>query len=295
MANARLISKRLSTSRKFAALADTKTSLGEFAQVLYVLLIAHADDFGRLDGDAWTVKHEVVPASRRQISDVEKSLKLLSDCGLIDRYVIEDVTVIQINDFEQHQQGLHRRTASRFPESPGKSGKVPLNRTEQNRTERIASREVVGKVPETDAGFAEFWAAYPRKANKPAALRAWHKHAPDAPLLGRILSAVVAQRGSPQWVKEGGAFIPYPASWLNGERWNDTIEVPALAAPPGPMGSVLEPGYRRRCETCGQDFEPPRYPDGSVMRIYSCAACQLKAASDLDDDTPLADGLPAPF
>ena len=26
-------------------------------------------------------------------------------------------------------------------------------------------------------------------------------------------------------MKSGGAFIPYPATWLRGERWDDELEV----------------------------------------------------------------------
>lgn len=78
-------------------------------------------------------------------------------------------------------------------------------------------------------GFDEFWGAYPRKVAKAQALKAWEKLAPDAELRGRILRALKAQAGSEQWRREGGAYIPYPASWLNGRRWED--EAQTLAAP----------------------------------------------------------------
>ena len=70
-------------------------------------------------------------------------------------------------------------------------------------------------------GFAEFWAEYPRKDAKADALKAWSKLAPDEPLRAVILGAVAAQRSSDQWCREGGRFIPLPASWLNGRRSED--------------------------------------------------------------------------
>lgn len=73
------------------------------------------------------------------------------------------------------------------------------------------------------ATFARFWQAYPRKVAKPAALKAWEKLKPDDLLAERICRAVGAQAATDQWRKDGGAFIPHPATWLNGRRWEDEI------------------------------------------------------------------------
>ena len=37
-----------------------------------------------------------------------------------------------------------------------------------------------------------------------------------------MLDAVRKQKLSDDWTKENGKFIPYPATWLNGQRWLDT-------------------------------------------------------------------------
>ena len=42
--------------------------------------------------------------------------------------------------------------------------------------------------------------------------------------LKTILNAVKAQRESPQWTRDGGQFIPHPATWLNQERWEDEVQ-----------------------------------------------------------------------
>jgi len=68
--------------------------------------------------------------------------------------------------------------------------------------------------------FEAFWAAYPRRVGKGAAraafCKACRKAQPEA-----IIEAITAQ-------VEAGCFkdmtyTPYPASWLNGERWDDEI------------------------------------------------------------------------
>lgn len=74
------------------------------------------------------------------------------------------------------------------------------------------------------ASFESFWSEYPKKISKQAALKAWNKLSPDDMLLKNILSALEIQTKSEQWTKDKGKYIPYPASWLNGMRWEDEPE-----------------------------------------------------------------------
>ncbi len=79
--------------------------------------------------------------------------------------------------------------------------------------------------PASNEAFEEFYKAYPRKVNKKGALKVWSKINPEADLVSRIMFAVEAQCKSEQWKKDGGAFIPHPATWLNQERWLDVVKV----------------------------------------------------------------------
>lgn len=72
-----------------------------------------------------------------------------------------------------------------------------------------------------DSLFDQFWRAYPRKVGKGAARKIWARLKPDAALTARMLAAIAQQQDSPQWQKDGGQYIPYPATWLNQERWDD--------------------------------------------------------------------------
>ena len=72
--------------------------------------------------------------------------------------------------------------------------------------------------------FEQFWEAYPKKVGKEAALKAFKKIAPDEDLMQTILGAIVKQKLSRQWQENGGQYIPYPATWLNGHRWEDEME-----------------------------------------------------------------------
>lgn len=66
--------------------------------------------------------------------------------------------------------------------------------------------------------FEEFWKAYPKKDAKKDALTAWAKvRAP----LATLLEAIERKRGSEEWTKSRGQFVPLPSTWLNGKRWED--------------------------------------------------------------------------
>jgi len=228
MARGRLISKSLGSSRKFHALLGAGGKLGEFCQVLYPLIVANTDDFGRMPGDAFTVKNVVLPSSARMERDFDKALDVMADVGLIDRYGVEDTIVLQVNSFDEHQPNLHKRTSSKFPESPGISGRYRTNIRESNLTESKLIQE--NPEPRThvrtaDTLFAEFWAAYPKKKSKEDAIRAWDKRRPDAALLAVMLRALERQKQSPDWQKESGRYIPFPATWLNQARWTDEADV----------------------------------------------------------------------
>lgn len=72
--------------------------------------------------------------------------------------------------------------------------------------------------------FVRFWEAYPRKVGKGAAEKAWRKLKPSETLTDDILSAIAAQKKSRQWLRDGGQYIPNPATWLTQRRWEDDLQ-----------------------------------------------------------------------
>ena len=69
--------------------------------------------------------------------------------------------------------------------------------------------------------FAEFWNDYPRHVNKPLALIAWRNLPVDTVLYSKILDAVERYKNTRQW--QDKSYIPYPATFLQDERWEDDI------------------------------------------------------------------------
>lgn len=78
-----------------------------------------------------------------------------------------------------------------------------------------------GELSHKEQRFLRFWAAYPKKKSKESARKAFFKLNPNDDLLCQMLRAVERQATTEQWRRQGGQFIPYPATWLNGGCWED--------------------------------------------------------------------------
>jgi phage replication O-like protein O len=71
--------------------------------------------------------------------------------------------------------------------------------------------------------FDRFYAAYPKKRNRKAALKAFEKLNPDDALVQTMIDAVnLAMTTRSDWKRDDGQFIPLPASWINAEGWLDS-------------------------------------------------------------------------
>jgi hypothetical protein len=68
--------------------------------------------------------------------------------------------------------------------------------------------------------FEVFWKLYPRKVKKGEALKSWLKKNPD---IEECKKALVWQKTQDEWVKDNGAYIPHPTTWINQERWKDEL------------------------------------------------------------------------
>jgi hypothetical protein len=106
------------------------------------------------------------------------------------------------------------------PEGLGKGLASPREEKRREVKRRVEQEE----VSEKDSGasdFDRFWAAYPNKVGKGAALKAWDRTRKARPSIDVVFSALARCKESDQWTKDGGQFIPHPATWLNQLRFLD--------------------------------------------------------------------------
>lgn len=116
------------------------------------------------------------------------------------------------------------------------------NWSKPNRTETTTKTK--GKKPRAlladDGGehFKTFWSAYPKKAGKDAAKKAFVKRKFDEQAFAKVMDALNEQKASEQWVKDAGQFIPHPATWLNQGRFDDELSTGA-APESGGVGNFV--------------------------------------------------------
>lgn len=131
------------------------------------------------------------------------------------RVTLDNASVTQSDD---KQKQIQKQTQNTHPLTP--TGGVPVEEPQKEEPKkRERKKRDPNSIPE---GFNEFWEIYPRKMAKGDAIKAWQQM--DAMQhFQKIIEAVKASSKMEAWVKEGGRFIPFPATWLRAQRWEDEI------------------------------------------------------------------------
>ena len=186
--------------------------MSPFARLLYIALWCEADREGRMKWLPKTFKMRYLPADS---VDIHALCNEIVEANLVVMY---GDGLAYIPAFLDHQHINPRETASNLPDPH-----ASVTRRHASVTYREEGKERKECNHASRDGFEEFWKTYPRKVGKAAAEKAWIKA--KGVELATILKAIERARSTEQWQKDGGQFIPYPATWLNEGRWDD--ELPA--------------------------------------------------------------------
>ena len=128
---------------------------------------------------------------------------------------------------KRKQRGTQGDMSPNVPTSAGHSASASVSASESS-----LKSEQKGNTAE-NAEFDEFWKLYPKKKSKGQAERAWSKIKRPVETLSVIKTALEWQRVSQDWSKEGGQYIPYPASYLNAKGWEDEPKTKTAAPKSG--------------------------------------------------------------
>lgn len=153
MANRRMLHKSISCNKRI-------NSLSEFAQLLFSWIIPHLDDFGKIDGDPEVIKALVMPMNPRSVNEFEEAIcEIIKKVKSVERYEVEERSILRYTSFEEHQSGLEKRTQSKYPDNPTSKNFSEKTRTsevtETNRKEFNKSEENLREVNLTEEPFAE--------------------------------------------------------------------------------------------------------------------------------------------
>jgi len=173
---------------------------------------------------------------REAYGRVTGGLDTLSSRGLITRYTVHGKPFLYINTWTKHQR-IEKPSKARYPSPTCEdaiiregSGNAPVVLHEESGSGagEQGNRGTGSSAPATPSRatedrFAEFWSHYPKKKDRGHALKAWKVAVKKAdPQV--IIDGLLAQL--PAFNSSDAQFIPYGATWLNGERWADEITKP---------------------------------------------------------------------
>ena len=239
MAERRMFTKRVTDDDHFMGLSAS-------AQALYLHLSMAADDDGfcnqvavcMFKAHASTSDLEAL-LSNRYLYQFDNGVIVIKHWRMAnalrkDRYTPtafqEELAHLQIKD-----NGAYTLVAERLPDGCqvvaaclpqdrlGKDsvGKDRLEEDKDTLTLKGSSVCAQGTV-EVESFFDTFWREYPRKKSKGTAQKAFAK-ALSRTTFDTIMTALRALKGSYEWTKNGGQYVPYPATWLNADGWNDEV------------------------------------------------------------------------
>ena len=238
--------------RESICTSDNLDRLSPFEENMFYRLMVNCDDYGRMDAREKILEARLFPLKRLEPGRIAEGLRALAAADLILLYEAEGRPYLQIRTWEKHQQIRARK--SRYPAPEGDcarddihcdqmisdDSKCPRNpiQSESNpnpnpKPNPKANRNGGDGEPSPgsrDARFEEFWKAYPRKADRTEAQKAFENLRPDEKLMETLLAAIGRQKQTEQWRKQDGQFIPNPATWLRHRRWEDDVGPASRAA-----------------------------------------------------------------
>ena len=191
-------------------------ALSPFARLLYIAIWCEADREGRLVWKPKTFKMRYLPADQ---VDVDQLCEELVGSGLVVPY---GDGLAHIPTFLDHQHINPRETQSRLPDPDASITREQRVSTRANQELHAqGGRERKGTLYDASK-FDAFWVDYPKKVAKPAAEKAWKKAGINGEF-SDVMDALTKQKKSEGWVKDGGKYIPNPATWINQRRWEDEV------------------------------------------------------------------------
>lgn len=198
-------------------------SLSPFARLLYIGMWCEADREGRFAWKPNTLKLRYLPADNIEIYSLCDEIVA---AGLVVTY---GDGLAFIPSFSKHQSINPREAASTFPAPVEYSNNcsprvtdASLTVTDMQRGRKEGKESICSSDDEqTSEGFEQFWSAYPKKQAKQDAAKAFRSAKLKPEQLQTVLQDITSRKSSTEWLKDGGKFIPLPATYLRGKRWED--------------------------------------------------------------------------
>jgi hypothetical protein len=116
------------------------------------------------------------------------------------------------------------------------SGKMARYINTRSTSLKKKEKDIINTSPSGEdymASFESFYSVYPRKKGKQDAIKWFKKNKPTAEFVSTLIEDVT-KRTQTEWNGKEPQYLPYPATYLNGKRWEDAIETSAPVKPKYP-------------------------------------------------------------
>ena len=101
-------------------------------------------------------------------------------------------------------------------------GKVSIDKNNKNNISCNENSEIE-VLDQKEMWFESFWEIYPKHQDKKKAKQKFLKLCKDEKKYQEIMQGL--RNVLPVWAKKDNKYIPMPTTWLNGERWNDEVDL----------------------------------------------------------------------
>ena len=207
--------------------SSTIDNLSWQAECFFYRLIVNCDDFGRMDGRNAVLLARCFPLRIGKVKekDIQEWLRELITNDFIFMYK-NGTEYIQVKSWDKHQQIRAKR--SKFPAFDESCHQLISDDIRLQSSDYKCHRNPIQSEsnpnmnpPKAYDYFSDFWKEYPKKTAKADAQKAFGKLNMNDALMERVMDGLFRAIESEAWLKDGGKFIPYPATWINGRRWED--------------------------------------------------------------------------
>jgi len=145
MANRRMISKTISTSKKLMKISD-------FAALLFSWIIPHCDDYGHMDGSPEMVRGIVVPLRNKTIEEVKNALQELEGADLIKNYDVKSEKYLEIIKWSEFQTFKNDRPLVMEYPLPLESAGILLENLSDSSKDKLSKDNIPDLVKKPNTG-----------------------------------------------------------------------------------------------------------------------------------------------
>jgi hypothetical protein len=214
------------------------------AETLFTRLVAQADDYGNYYGSPRMLLATLYPHrwEKKEVNETDTGrwraeLVTCTAGPLAAMYSVNGIEYLHL---------LNSRRILRSDVSPDERfPREPANLEEDALSEYVAktAHKRPINVPldpdpypyktQRKTWFTSFWKIYPKKRGKGAAEKSFAKAVTSQLIYEAVMAGLTKHIDCADWEKDGGQYIPNPATWLNQRRWEDEPEQVRGSRKPG--------------------------------------------------------------